>query len=216
VDAADVLLIDELDHKLAMVASTGFVSTAVADYRLTVDEALPAGIPQGRHIEMVRNPVDFSQRERRSWLAREGFKVYAAAPLFAHGKLLGLIEVFHRSELSPDNEWFSFLDLLASAASVAVDSAVLRERLKAGGSSVPAGAATRKVPSLSKAEWDILRLLVEGQTNKQISPQVHLSQNTIKFHVRQILQKTGTINRTELARRATQERWIEDAVSLRR
>jgi DNA-binding NarL/FixJ family response regulator len=37
---------------------------------------------------------------------------------------------------------------------------------------------------------------------------VHRSENTIKFHVRRILERTGVSNRTELARRATQEGWL--------
>jgi two-component system vancomycin resistance associated response regulator VraR len=49
---------------------------------------------------------------------------------------------------------------------------------------------------------------VEGLTNRDISEQLHRSPNTIKFHVRRILEKTGTANRTELARRATREGWL--------
>jgi DNA-binding NarL/FixJ family response regulator len=54
----------------------------------------------------------------------------------------------------------------------------------------------------------MLKLLVEGQTNREISAHVHLSQNTIKFHVRQMLQKTGSTNRTDLTRQAIQEGWL--------
>jgi DNA-binding NarL/FixJ family response regulator len=61
---------------------------------------------------------------------------------------------------------------------------------------------------LSKVEWDMLKLLVEGHTNREISTQVYLSQNTIKFHVRQMLQKTGTTNRTDLTRQAIQQGWV--------
>jgi DNA-binding NarL/FixJ family response regulator len=51
-------------------------------------------------------------------------------------------------------------------------------------------------------------MLVEGLTNREISAQVHLSQNTVKFHVRRLLEKAKTANRTELARKATQEGWL--------
>jgi DNA-binding NarL/FixJ family response regulator len=53
-----------------------------------------------------------------------------------------------------------------------------------------------------------MRLVVEGKTNREIAADVHLSQNTIKFHMRQILQKTGTSNRTELAHQAAKEGWL--------
>jgi DNA-binding NarL/FixJ family response regulator len=61
---------------------------------------------------------------------------------------------------------------------------------------------------MSRLEQWILALVVDGSTNQDIAEKVHLSQNTVKFHVRRILQKAGTINRTELARKATQQGWI--------
>jgi DNA-binding NarL/FixJ family response regulator len=71
---------------------------------------------------------------------------------------------------------------------------------------------SRKRPSttldVSPLEQQILALMVEGRTNRDISAVVHLSQNTIKFHVRQILQKAGVANRTELAHQATRQGWL--------
>jgi len=55
---------------------------------------------------------------------------------------------------------------------------------------------------------EILALLVEGDSNRDIAEKVHLSPNTIKFHVRQLLQKLEVENRTELARTATREGWL--------
>jgi DNA-binding NarL/FixJ family response regulator len=37
---------------------------------------------------------------------------------------------------------------------------------------------------------------------------VHLSLHTVKFHIRRMLKKVGVSNRTELARKATQEGWL--------
>jgi DNA-binding NarL/FixJ family response regulator len=50
--------------------------------------------------------------------------------------------------------------------------------------------------------------LVEGLTNREIAARIHLSQNTVKFHVRRLLDKAKTSNRTELTRKATQEGWL--------
>jgi len=67
---------------------------------------------------------------------------------------------------------------------------------------------SRLPPEMSRLERAIMRLVVEGKTNREIAAEVHLSQNTIKFHMRQILQKTGTSNRTELAHQAAKEGWL--------
>ena len=208
IDAADVLLLDETDNMLALAASSGFLATAVPEYRLPVDESLPGRVISSRRIETVNALGAFSQFRRRSLFAREGFKAYGAVPLMTRGKLLGALEIFHRSPLSPDEEWVSFLDALGSVAAVAIDNAAMQERLRR----MQTGPAPRRTPapppSLSKLEVQILHLMVEGLTNREIAAQVHLSQNTIKFHVRQILQKTGASNRTELAHQAAKEGWL--------
>jgi PAS domain S-box-containing protein len=206
VDAAQVLLLDEGDNTLAVGASTGFLATAVQDYRLPVDEGLPGRALTSRRIETVTALSAFSQFRRRSLFAREGFKAYGAVPLMTRGKLLGALEVFHRSGLSPDQEWLSFLDALGSVAAVAIDNATLHERLRQVSARPPR--VGRPAPEMSKTEREIMRLAVEGLSNREIASQVHLSQNTIKFHMRQIFQKTATSNRTELAHEAAQQAWF--------
>jgi len=207
VDAADVLLLDETDNTLTPAASTGFLATAVPDYRLPADEGLPGSAISSRRIETVTALSAFSQFRRRSLFAREGFKAYGAVPLSSRGRLLGALEVFMRSPIKPDQEWLSFLDALGSVAAVAIDSATMQERLR---QLRPLGPLrpSRLPPEMSRLERAIMRLVVEGKTNREIAADVHLSQNTIKFHMRQILQKTGTSNRTELAHQSAKEGWL--------
>ncbi|TMB47529.1 MAG: GAF domain-containing protein [Chloroflexi bacterium] len=209
VDAADVLLIDESDGMLATAASTGFMLTAIPNFRLPLDEGLTGRVLAGRHIETVSSPSEFSQAQRRSFFAREGFKTYGSVPLAAHGKLAGVMEVFHRSILDPDNEWLSFLEAMACVAAIAVNIATLNERLNAAGPSHPSDKIMARVPELSRLEWEVLKLVVQGQTNREISAHIHLSQNTVKFHIRQMLQKTDSTNRTDLTRRAMQHGWLQ-------
>jgi len=63
-------------------------------------------------------------------------------------------------------------------------------------------------PDLSPLEKEILVHVVEGLPNRVIAKKVHRSQHTVKFHVGQMLDKVGVSNRTELARKATQEGWL--------
>ena len=63
-------------------------------------------------------------------------------------------------------------------------------------------------PALSPLEKQIIRLVVAGRTNREVAAEIHLSQNTVKFHMRQILEKTGASNRTELAHQVTKEGWL--------
>ncbi len=50
---------------------------------------------------------------------------------------------------------------------------------------------------LSPREVEVLTLLGEGLANKAIAKRLFVSENTIKYHVRNILQKFGAQNRTE-------------------
>jgi DNA-binding CsgD family transcriptional regulator len=52
---------------------------------------------------------------------------------------------------------------------------------------------------LSEREVDVLRLLAEGKTNQDIADALFLSIHTVRVHVRGILTKTGTANRTQAA-----------------
>ena len=207
IDAADVLLLDGSDRTLVVAASTGFLSTSMPDYRLLLDDSLPGRAVTHRRTELFNAMDDFAHARRRSLFAREGFKAYGAVPLFAAGNLVGVLEVFHRAPLSPDDESLAFLDAVGSIAAIAIDNAGLRERAK----SVERGhrpGPTARAPEMTRVEKQILGMLVEGLTNREISAQVHLSQNTVKFHVRRLLEKAKTANRTELARKATQEGWL--------
>ena len=50
-------------------------------------------------------------------------------PLIAKGQVKGVLEIFHRAPLEPDQEWLDFLDTLAVQAAIAIDNAELFNRL---------------------------------------------------------------------------------------
>jgi DNA-binding NarL/FixJ family response regulator len=50
---------------------------------------------------------------------------------------------------------------------------------------------------VTSRENDVLRLLAEGIGNKEIAAQLRISEHTIKFHIRSILNKLGASSRTE-------------------
>ena len=58
------------------------------------------------------------------------------------------------------------------------------------------------VEALTARELDVLRLLATGMTNKAIAARLAISDQTVKFHVAEILGKLGTANRTSAVRRA--------------
>lgn len=58
-------------------------------------------------------------------------------------------------------------------------------------------------PNLTPRQTDVLQSLTKGQSNKEIARTLHLSEATVKIHVRQLMKKYGAMNRTQVALRAT-------------
>ncbi|MCJ7626130.1 MAG: helix-turn-helix transcriptional regulator, partial [Anaerolineaceae bacterium] len=54
----------------------------------------------------------------------------------------------------------------------------------------------QKLEPLSDRELEILRLISEGYSDREIASQLYLSLNTIKWHNRQIYAKLGVSSRT--------------------
>lgn len=204
VNAADVLVLEQADGMLRIVAAAGFQATSVAEYRFPIHEVLPGQLLVGHAGASEFIP---DEGRRRTLFAREGFRSRRAMPLTSQGRITGVIEVFSREDLEPDQEWLDFLDVLASEAAVAIDRAGTLDRSE-NGTSRSATKTRITPPELNRLEDEILSLVVEGLSNAAIAAKVHLSQHTIKFHVHRLLQKAGVANRTELARKATKEGWL--------
>ncbi|MGA7913266.1 MAG: response regulator transcription factor [Candidatus Dormiibacterota bacterium] len=59
--------------------------------------------------------------------------------------------------------------------------------------------STANLPVLNERQTQILRLISEGYSNKEIARRVHLSENTVKSHVQDIFAKLDVRNRVEAA-----------------
>ena len=56
--------------------------------------------------------------------------------------------------------------------------------------------------ALTDREWEVLRLIAEGATNKEIATQLYLSPHTVKDHARTLYRRLGARNRAEAIQRA--------------
>ena len=61
-------------------------------------------------------------------------------------------------------------------------------------------------PVLTKRERDVLQLLTDGLTNKQIGSALTIDEATVKAHVGRVMRKAGVSNRTALSVRAMEWR----------
>lgn len=71
---------------------------------------------------------------------------------------------------------------------------------------------TGRPPSLAdftQRERDVLKLLAEGLSNKEIANRLFISEKTVKTHVSNVLQKLGVADRTQAALMAVRQRLVE-------
>jgi DNA-binding NarL/FixJ family response regulator len=63
---------------------------------------------------------------------------------------------------------------------------------------------------LTDREVQVLELVTDGQRNREIAVELGISENTVKFHLKNIVEKLHAANRAELAARAVREGLVPD------
>jgi two-component system, NarL family, nitrate/nitrite response regulator NarL len=63
---------------------------------------------------------------------------------------------------------------------------------------------------LTRREQDILRAVIDGDTNKEIARRLSISENTVKRHMMHIFNKVGASSRVELALFAAHHRLLDN------
>lgn len=138
-------------------------------------------------------------------------------------RLLGIVAACHHSAGNL-TEREATLDLLLARAevfglwaAVAFSPAPLRESILARnvpgalrdlltGPAAPSSTVPAISEALTPAEADILRLVAAGRNRKEMSTLLHLSENTVKTHLRHIYRKLGVSSRAQAVERANEVR----------
>jgi len=90
----------------------------------------------------------------------------------------------------------------AAAAGQAVLDPGVQQRLLSAAARAPAAPADDGEGDLTPRESDVLRLIAEGRSNREIARALYVSEATVKTHVNRIFAKTGSRDRTQAIRYA--------------
>jgi PAS domain S-box-containing protein len=131
VDAADVLLLNPHTQTLDYAAGRGFRTRGIEQSHLRLGEGYAGRAALERRPAQIPDlNADDPHFSRGGLLRGEGFHTYFGAPLIAKGQIKGVLEVFHRVPLEPDQEWLDYLEALAGQAAIAVDNLALFDDLQ--------------------------------------------------------------------------------------
>jgi PAS domain S-box-containing protein len=131
VDAADILLHNSHTQTLEYALGRGFRSDALQHTRLRLGEGYAGRAALERCLVTISNLAeDAGGLAQAPLMADEGFVTYFGVPLIAKGQIQGVLEIFRRAPLQPDQEWLDFLETLARQVAIAIDNARLFENLQ--------------------------------------------------------------------------------------
>lgn len=123
-----------------------------------------------------------------------------ARPWLAHTQHQYARMLLARNQPGDHDQAMTLLDAaLATARELGMRALAARLPGQVEQRAAPAPAALAVLDDLSQREVEVLRLLATGKSNREIADTLCISLNTVATHVRNILTKTGTANRTEAA-----------------
>ena len=120
VDAGNVLLLNPHSNMLEYAASQGFRTNALRHSYVRLGEGYAGVAALEKRIVSISDIREGGFKQSKL-IGGEDFITYYGVPLVAKGHVKGVLEIFHRNPLKPDEEWFEFLDALALQAAIAID-----------------------------------------------------------------------------------------------
>ncbi len=170
---------DSTDQALRALPADG-VDVLILDYDLGEDNA----------VTLVRQLRE-RQYEGRVLLVTAGLPNHDALELVR----LGVSGIVHKQH-SPE-------DLQRSIKDVAGGKVFIEQRYLQSLVETAAQPASR--PRLTPREREVMRLLLEGSTNKEIGAELRISESAVKASLQQLFAKTGVRTRSQLVRIALEQ-----------
>jgi response regulator RpfG family c-di-GMP phosphodiesterase/putative methionine-R-sulfoxide reductase with GAF domain len=130
VDAADVLVLNPLMHTLDYAAGRGFRTGSYKNLHLRLGQGYAGKVALERHPISIPDLSQANGEDAIPQMADEKFTSYFGVPLIVKGQIKGVLEVFNRKIIKPDEEWLNFLSTLGGQAAIAVDNHSLFENLQ--------------------------------------------------------------------------------------
>ena len=130
-DAVAILLLDPITNTLQYGGGHGFWTNIPYFTSVRLDESYAGkAVLERRMVQFPNLGYESNHYFLTGFLKEENFVSYYGVPLIVKGKVVGVLEVFNRTPVDRNQEWFDFLNSLAGQAAIAIDNARLWEQVQ--------------------------------------------------------------------------------------
>ncbi|HLZ27463.1 MAG TPA: GAF domain-containing protein [Chloroflexota bacterium] len=206
-DAGSIMLLSRERDTLVVVAARGPRARHILGSRQPADRSIAGwALRAGETVLLHGNAQPSSDHPRDLASA-------VVVPLALSGRLVGVINA-SREPGAPrmDENAAHLLELLANQAAILIDSVQMLDELQRkdqrleqlvdqllGETGRRPATSIELLAPLTRREQQVLELLVDGLTNREIALRLVVEPDTIKDHVQSIIKKLGATDRTHAA-----------------
>lgn len=184
---SEVMEVIEAQPELAWEPAGGTSERALtAGEAILITDADPAALARGRPVA-------------KALLERLELDSGIVAPMRSAGTQLGIVAVGRTDDQPPFcSADIPYIQALADSVALAVLNARLRELATRSGHEATPNGPDDAAQGLTEREREILRLIGEGLTNREIGERLYLSVRTVEWHRSNLSAKLGVTRRSEL------------------
>jgi len=126
VDAVTILRLNSQLRTLDYIAGSGFRTNIVKTSSVKINKSYAGkAVLEQKVLQIPDLTKESDNLFSFGFLDGEDFASYYGAPLIVKGKAIGVMEVFSRSMIERDKDWFDFFKSLAGQAAIAMDNLTL-------------------------------------------------------------------------------------------
>jgi len=126
VDAVTILRLNSQLRTLDYIAGSGFRTNIVKTSSVKINKSYAGkAVLEQKVLQIPDMTKESDNLFSFGFLDGEDFASYYGAPLIVKGKAIGVMEVFSRSMIERDKDWFDFFKSLAGQAAIAMDNLTL-------------------------------------------------------------------------------------------
>jgi DNA-binding CsgD family transcriptional regulator/putative methionine-R-sulfoxide reductase with GAF domain len=213
-DAGSVMLLSRERDTLVVVAARGPRARTILGTRQPADRSIAGwALRAGETVLLHGSAASVSPLSAPSSDHPRDLASSVVVPLALSGRLVGVLNA-SREPGAPrmDEGTARLLELLANQAAILIDSVQMVDELQRkdqrleqlvdqllGETGRRAAAPVDLLAPLTRREQQVLELLVDGLTNREIAMRLVVEPDTVKDHVQSIIKKLGATDRTHAA-----------------